>query len=134
MTHAASRSSAWISPTALRRPTGRKRGGPIRVALLSPYSGANLGDAAIHEAVIQNIRRRYPDAAISGITADPHLTAARHGIPCFPISGWSARLRFPRQREASVTAPGVVRPARDVPRGEGARQFVKRLPIVGAVL
>jgi hypothetical protein len=39
-----------------------------RVALLTPYDGGNLGDAAIQDAMIENIRRRLPGVRLSGIS------------------------------------------------------------------
>lgn len=38
-----------------------------RIALLTPYNGGNLGDAAIQDAMIANLRSRLPDAQFSGI-------------------------------------------------------------------
>ena len=67
-------------------------------ALVTPYNGGNLGDGAIQDAVIHNIRQRFPDAAIYGITLNPADTAERHGIPSYPIAGFSVR-------EYSVASP-----------------------------
>jgi polysaccharide pyruvyl transferase WcaK-like protein len=58
-------------------------------ALLTPYTGGNLGDGAIQDAVISNIRSRFPRAAIYGITLNPADTVKRHGILSYPISGFS---------------------------------------------
>jgi len=60
---------------------------PPVFVLVSPCGYGNLGDAAIQDAVIANIRRRCPDATIRGITLNPADTVQRHGIPTFPISG-----------------------------------------------
>jgi polysaccharide pyruvyl transferase WcaK-like protein len=56
------------------------------VALLTPYDGGNLGDAAIQEALISNFRRFHRPLQISGITLDPERTAALHGIPCYLLA------------------------------------------------
>jgi polysaccharide pyruvyl transferase WcaK-like protein len=61
--------------------TGRK------FVLVDCYTGGNLGDGAIQDAAIANIRRRIPDAAIYGITLHPADTLERHGIPSYPIAG-----------------------------------------------
>jgi polysaccharide pyruvyl transferase WcaK-like protein len=58
----------------------------LKIALLTPYTGGNLGDAAIQDAVIENIRKRYPDAVICMITLRPDLTTKLHGVPSFPIT------------------------------------------------
>ena len=39
-----------------------------RIALLNPYTGSNLGDAAIQDAMIANIGIRLPDAQFFGIS------------------------------------------------------------------
>jgi polysaccharide pyruvyl transferase WcaK-like protein len=58
-----------------------------RIGLLTPYTGGNLGDGAIQEAVIQSIRKRRPDAFLCGFTLHPKDTEERHHIPSFPITG-----------------------------------------------
>lgn len=60
--------------------------GAKRVALLTPYTGGNLGDAAIQEAVIANAKARVPDASILLITLHPALTTKLHRVPSFPIT------------------------------------------------
>jgi polysaccharide pyruvyl transferase WcaK-like protein len=57
-----------------------------RVGLISPYTGGNLGNAAIISAMIANIRTRIPDAEIVGITLNPDDTRRRHGIQAFPLT------------------------------------------------
>lgn len=57
----------------------------MKFALLTPYTGGNLGDAAIQEAVISNIRRRYSHAQICLITYAPGATSQLHGVPAYPI-------------------------------------------------
>jgi polysaccharide pyruvyl transferase WcaK-like protein len=69
----------------------------IHIALLTPYTGSNLGDGAIQEAVIYNTRQRFPDAEILLFTTDPTQTTRLHGLPSFPItaihiSGYSTTL------------------------------------------
>jgi len=58
----------------------------LKIALLTPYTGGNLGDAAIQDAVIENIRKRCPEAVICMITLRPDLTTKLHGVPSFPIT------------------------------------------------
>jgi polysaccharide pyruvyl transferase WcaK-like protein len=67
--------------------------GRLSFALVTPYTGGNLGDGAIQEAMIWNIRSRFPNAAIYGITLKPADTAERHGIPSYPIS-WFSRPQY----------------------------------------
>ncbi|MBE0695939.1 MAG: polysaccharide pyruvyl transferase family protein [Anaerolineaceae bacterium] len=63
----------------------KKSGFVKKIGLLGPYGGGNLGDAAIQQAMIENIRRHYPDAEIYGFSLNPEDTERRHGIPSFPI-------------------------------------------------
>lgn len=60
---------------------------PIRIGLLTPYGGTNLGDGAIQAAAIEGIQRHLPGAELWGITLNPPETAKRHGISAFPITG-----------------------------------------------
>jgi len=56
-----------------------------RIALLHHAGGGNLGDDATLEVVIRNIRVRWANAEISALTMNTGDTAARHGIPCYPM-------------------------------------------------
>lgn len=75
-----------------------------RIAFLSPTGYGNLGDAAIIESLIQGIRRRQPDAEITGFTLNPSDTMIRHGVPAFTCSGLT--IRGYRVREAPPAAGG----------------------------
>ncbi len=57
-----------------------------KIGLLTPYTGRNLGDGAIQEAVIANIRARYPNALIHGFTISPETTEILHGVPCSALT------------------------------------------------
>ena len=61
------------------------------IGFLTPYTGDNLGDGAIQDAVIHNIRVRWPNARIMGFTLSPDQTAALHGVPCQPLTNLSIR-------------------------------------------
>lgn len=56
------------------------------IALLTPYTGGNLGDAAIQDAVIANIREHLPNARVCLVSELPSVTTRLHGVPSFPIS------------------------------------------------
>ena len=85
----------------------------LRVALLTPYTGENLGDAAIQDAVIANVRQRFEDAHICLISYRPDVTAGIHRVPSFPIgitTFSSASLReytYSACRGGAVKARGV---------------------------
>ncbi len=90
------RLSHAVTPAAIARP---------KFALVSPCGYGNLGDAAIQHAVIENIRRRYRDAVICGITLKPRDTTERHGIPAFPICG-NSRPLYPAAPFHEDATPG----------------------------
>lgn len=60
----------------------------MRIGLLDHMGYGNLGDAAIQEVVIANIRKRLPNADIVGFSLVPDDTSKRHGIPCYSIRRW----------------------------------------------
>jgi polysaccharide pyruvyl transferase WcaK-like protein len=58
-----------------------------RVALLTPYTGGNLGDAAIQDAMIANLRSRLPAVQVAGISLNCDNFVERHGEGSFPLCG-----------------------------------------------
>src|SRR2546427_4290394 len=63
-------------------------GAPKTIGLLDHMGYGNLGDAAIQEAVITNIKKRLPNAQLVGFSLIPDDTMKRHGIPCYPLRWW----------------------------------------------
>jgi polysaccharide pyruvyl transferase WcaK-like protein len=74
-----------------------------KIGLISPCGWGNLGDAAIFDAAISNIRKRLPDAEISAFTLNPADTTEKHGIPARTLIGYS------------LSGYGVREPAPDPP-------------------
>lgn len=56
-----------------------------KVVLLNHVGGGNLGDDATIDAILQNIRARWPEAEIHAITMNPEDTMRRHALPAYPI-------------------------------------------------
>jgi len=56
-----------------------------RIALLTPYNGGNLGDAAIQDSMISNLRRQMPGAQFLGITLNCDNFLRQHGAMAFPL-------------------------------------------------
>jgi polysaccharide pyruvyl transferase WcaK-like protein len=56
-----------------------------KVGLLNHMGGGNLGDDATQDAVVQNIKTRWPNAEIFLFSMNPADTRLRHGIPSYPI-------------------------------------------------
>lgn len=92
----------------------RSERGP-RVALLTPYSGANFGDGAIQDAAIWNIRRRWPGVILAGITLNPSETSRRHGIPAFGIRPDSNHKQASDRSGAGIAPSRVDRIGVDTP-------------------
>ena len=59
--------------------------GRLRIALLTPYTGTNLGDASIQDAMIANLCLRLPDVEFSGISLNCDNFVERHGTDAFPL-------------------------------------------------
>ncbi len=57
-----------------------------KIGLMGPFGYGNLGDAAIQDAMIQHVRKYFPDAEIFGFSLNPEDTEKRHGIKSYPIS------------------------------------------------
>jgi len=73
-----------------------------KIGLLGPYGYGSLGDAAILEAMIQNVRKQYPDAQISAIALNPKDTELWHKIPAYPMTRMPDRdWRRPDQVQSS---------------------------------
>ena len=60
---------------------------PPSFALISPSGYGNLGDVAIVNTVIEQIRLRYPDARIIALTLNPADTLERHGVEAVTLCG-----------------------------------------------
>jgi polysaccharide pyruvyl transferase WcaK-like protein len=80
----------------------KKTSSPQKIALMGPFGYGNLGDAAIQQAMIENVYRYFPNAAIIGVSMNPQDTQKRHGISSFPIGrvafGWG--LNKPPEKSA----------------------------------
>jgi polysaccharide pyruvyl transferase WcaK-like protein len=59
--------------------------GGVRIGLYGPFGWGNLGDAAIQESMLHNVRERRPDARFLGISLNPTNTEEIHGIDAVPI-------------------------------------------------
>ena len=77
----ASPRGTWLSVRTLAGMSGLGR----RIGLLHHVGGGNLGDDATQDAVMQNIRDRWPDAVLIGLSMNPADTEKRHGIPSYAI-------------------------------------------------
>jgi polysaccharide pyruvyl transferase WcaK-like protein len=83
------------------------------------YHGGNQGDECVVTALIQNIRRRCPDAEIVGFSLNPEDTRRRHGIAAYPIRV-SAETPAGSGPETAVSEPRT--------HGGHLRAFVRCVP------
>jgi polysaccharide pyruvyl transferase WcaK-like protein len=81
----------------------KPRRSAVRIALLTPYDGGNLGDGAIQEALIANFRRCDPQIQLCGITLHPARTTALHGIPGYLLAVTSSRGYHPSSEKVTST-------------------------------
>lgn len=108
----------------------------VKAILITPYGGANLGDAAIQEAVIRNLRARVRTIDIRMATLAPQRTAALHDVPSFPLTAlevphYSEGIRAQAQAQPtpSSQAGPETTPAEDrASRFWRARQQLRKLP------
>jgi polysaccharide pyruvyl transferase WcaK-like protein len=114
-----------VNGSSVRTPHSSANRRPLRIALLSPYSGVNLGDAATQDAIIRGVRRRLPEARFSGITANCQNYAERHGAGAFPLD----------RRSAASSGGGTSHAgdggSHDPWRPAAAQAILKRVPVLG---
>lgn len=109
-----------------------------RIALLTPYTGGNLGDAAIQDAMIANLRHRLPDAQFSGISLNCENFLEQHGEGAFPLCA-TDRLFYGMAR-GSVKNPEAERkrlsgePSQRSFNAARIKRALKRVPGLGRFL
>lgn len=121
-------------PAGALRPIPSSR--PHRVGILGHVGNKNLGDEAIIAAVIQNIRDRWPDAEICGLTITPVDTQKRHRIPSFPIRRIGVP-RFPSAPKPTATEPTsrlvAISKATNISLPQRMKKFVKSIPLLSSL-
>lgn len=60
--------------------------GAMRIGLISPYVGTNLGDAAIIESARTHLLRLFPKAEFLLIVLDCEYVSKLHGLEAFPLA------------------------------------------------
>ncbi len=112
--------------------TDQEDGPRPRIALLTPYTGGNLGDAAIQDAVIASLRLRLPRADFSGISLNSDNFVERHGTSAFPLC--EANGQFYRMSSGRMTDPPEQGDAgsRSEPHGKPflMKRAVRRVPML----
>lgn len=70
-----------------------RRADPPAIGILGHYGNSNLGDEAIIQAVLDEVRRRWPHGRVYAISGNPSDTFGRYGIPA--VSVYSGVLEEP---------------------------------------
>jgi polysaccharide pyruvyl transferase WcaK-like protein len=126
---------ATVSASDACRPVSIR--GP-RIALITPYTGGNLGDAAIQDAIIANLRIRLPGAVFAGLSLNSENFLNRHGSGAFPLcaSHWG----FYRMYSGKLALEAVGSENPNAPfRGKRwslriLKDELKKVPVLGALL
>jgi polysaccharide pyruvyl transferase WcaK-like protein len=97
--------------------------GVRRIGLISPCGWGNLGDAAILDAAIFNIRERWPGAEFHAFTLNPTDTAAKHRITSGTLVGFSVPGYLVREPTADSPAPGPSSSSSPEPKAKSSSFF-----------
>jgi polysaccharide pyruvyl transferase WcaK-like protein len=109
-----------IEAKSERRKTTAMGGLSKKIGLLNHLGAGNLGDDATLDAVIENIKKRWPFSEIVAFSMNPSDTQTRHGVPAYPIriETWN-------------------RAARSAPSGVALKTKIKadlsKLPLIGPI-
>ncbi|WP_449287129.1 polysaccharide pyruvyl transferase family protein [Marinobacter sp. PE14] len=128
--------SAKSSKAARRRP---------RIAVFGHYGNKNLGDEAIIEAAINNLRHHLGDPEIYCFSIDPFDSARRHGVKAFPIryrqDFFAENLSYIEPGSATDQALATDRGPNHAPPNTSSsriqkswKQQLKSLPLLGPLL
>ena len=107
-----------------------------RIAVFGFYGNENLGDEAIVEAVIDNVRELIPGAEPTCISVNPVDSRERHGVTADPIFPPAKSYRSIRERMAeqkNKQATSKPKPS-DSPDPSSLRTKIKNLPLISTVL
>ncbi len=100
----------------------------LTIGVFGHYGNENMGDEAIVAAVIEEVRRRYPQARVLGFSIVPEDTQRRHGIESYPIRRDTAPVDPKRVAERAWSEPSVTEP------NSGVRSALKSIPLLYPVL
>ena len=112
---------------------------PIAVGIFGHYGNENLGDEAIISAVIQQVRKRIPEATLYGFSLNPDDTKKRHNIESYAIRRTTSSSAS--EASSSTKVGGVSESQSQDSNLETAKSilgrtkgFVRRIPVIGPVL
>ncbi len=101
-----------------------------RIGIFGHYGNENLGDEAIIEAVIRQIKRRSPAASLIGFSINPLDTAERFEIPAYPI-----RRGLDRSRPSETQSRVAHRPSNtSTNEQKSLKSQLKRIPVLRSLI
>ena len=108
-----------------------------KIGLITPYTGSNLGEAAIQDAVIQNIRKRVSKADIYLFTLFPQKTQKLHKVQSFPLTaiyipGYSTTLLMKNEDDGTTLSSETskLNEAKDRIKNNPYLYFLFKIPYV----
>ena len=96
-----------------------------KIGLLGPYSFGNLGNAALQQALAQQLLRFFPGSEIYGCCIDPLTNRGDNGVLPFPLSR-NVRVNQPAPRSAD----SGIESSRTSPPPAKWKIWLKRIPLV----
>lgn len=105
------------------------------IGILGHYGNQNLGDEAIIEAMIENIKKRKPDVILSCLSINPQDSMERYNVESFPIRyredffmGSSGRNNTENKNDDMSDIDN------DTSSSVGLKVRIKKLPLIGAFI
>ncbi|GGX49677.1 exopolysaccharide biosynthesis protein [Saccharospirillum salsuginis] len=102
--------------------------GSIKIGVFGHYGNRNLGDEAIIEAVIQNLRHHIPDCDIVCLSINPHDSRERHGVEAFPIRYRKDFFKPAREPTSTRQNSSSISKSHSTPNNTGLKATLKRIP------
>ena len=112
----------------------------IGIGIFGHYGNENLGDEAIIEAMVQNMRARWPSSRLYGFSINPRDTQQRYGIPAFPIRQVSepiSQAPIPSKPMHDGDSDQVAERSMQGPKPSWAlrtKNMLKQIPVLGSFL
>ncbi len=107
-----------------------KKSWPV-VGVFGHYGNENLGDEAIITAVLQNLRKLWPDVEARCFSIVPEDSAQRHQVAAFPIRWRPAPTTQARKDKASSEGPELVSRLSNENKKPSLKDRLKTLPVMG---
>jgi polysaccharide pyruvyl transferase WcaK-like protein len=91
--------------------------GQVKIGVFGHYGNSNLGDESIILSVLQNLKKRLPDAEFIGLSLNPENSKNRFAMESYPIRNQSSgqhRLNFINSIDHFLLYKLINKPAREL--------------------